>query len=213
MTTALIVGSTGLIGGQLLDLLLADNYYDKIIAPTRKPLAIENSRLINPVISFDKLSDVAAVLKADDVFCCLGTTIKQAKSKEMFRKVDFEYPLSLAKLSKANGAKQFLLVSALGADQNSPIFYNKVKGETESEINGVGFKSTHIFQPSLLIGPRKEHRSGEEAAKVFYKYLGFLVPKKYKSIESIHVARAMLAFAKKNQEGSYVHVSKDLQLF
>lgn len=213
MKVALIAGATGLIGGQLLELLLADSYYDKVIAPTRKPLSVEHPKLSNPVISFDKLSEYAAELKADDVFCCLGTTIKQAKSKEVFRKVDLEYPVAIAKVSKENGAEQFLLVSALGADKNSGIFYNKVKGETEEEIKNVGFKSIHILQPSLLIGPRKEYRSGEEAAKIFYKYFGFLVPAKYKSIESIKVARAMVALAKQRQAGTFIHESKDLQAY
>ncbi len=213
MKVALVAGSTGLIGGQLLELLLADNYYDKVIAPTRKPLEIQHAKLVNPVVLFDKLSDYSSELKADDVYCCLGTTIKQAKSKEIFRKVDLEYPVVLAKMAKENGAENFLLVSALGANKGSSIFYNQVKGETEERIAEIGIKSTHIFRPSLLIGPRKEYRSGEEAAKIFYKYLGFLIPEKYQGIESIKVARAMIAFAKKQEAGTFYHESKDLQSF
>ncbi len=211
MKTALVAGATGLIGGQLLDLLLKDSYYEKVIAITRKPLDVESSKLHNVVIDFSQLQNIATDLKADDVYCCLGTTIKQAGSKEVFRKVDYEYPTELAKITKSNGAKQYLLVSALGADPSSGIFYNQVKGETELAINKTGFESVHIMRPSLLIGPRKEHRSGEEAAKVFYKYLGFLIPKKYKGIESIKVARAMIALAKQNKAGHFIHESVALQ--
>lgn len=213
MKTALVAGATGLIGGQLLELLLADRYYDKVIAISRKPLELESSRLQNSVIDFAQLESAATDLKADDVYCCLGTTIKQAGSQNAFRKVDYEYPAQLARITKQNGARQYLLVSALGADPSSGIFYNRVKGETEVAIHEVGFESVHIMRPSLLMGPRKEHRSGEEAAKVFYKYLGFLIPAKYKGIESIKVARAMIALAKQNKAGYFIHESLTLQAY
>jgi uncharacterized protein YbjT (DUF2867 family) len=210
--TALLAGSTGLIGNQLLQLLLNDVAYDKVIALSRKPLDLRHPKLENIVLEADLLKQ-HAYLKADDVFCCLGTTIKQAKSKEAFRKVDFDYPLELAKTLHVNGAKQFLLVSALGSDKNSSIFYNRVKGEVEAAITAVGFASFHIFRPSLLIGPRKEQRAGEDAAKVFYKIFGFLIPQKYKGIESIKVARAMLAKAKEGNLGLFIHESDFLQKY
>lgn len=210
--TALLAGSTGLIGNQLLQLLLHDVAYDKVIALSRKPLEGTHPKLENIVLEADQLRQ-HATLKADDVFCCLGTTIKQAKTKEAFRKVDFDYPLELAKTLYANGAKQFLLVSALGSDKNSSIFYNRVKGEVEAAIASVGFVTFHIFKPSLLIGPRKEQRAGEDAAKVFYKIFGFLIPQKYKGIESIKVARAMLAMARENKSGLHIHESDSLQKY
>ena len=213
MKTALLAGATGLIGGQLLPLLLADNYYEKVIVISRKPLEIQHSKLQNVVVNFEQLYSVSNELKADDVYCCLGTTIRQVGSQEKFRRVDYDYPKELAWITRQNGARQYLLVSALGADISSRIFYNRVKGETELIISQSGFEGIHIFRPSLLIGPRKEHRSGEEAAKVFYKYLGFLIPAKYKSIESVKVARAMLAYAKQNQTGHFIHESIQLQAF
>jgi len=209
---ALVAGSTGLIGSQLLELLLNDSAYSKVIALSRKPLSISNPKLENVVVEASDFKDHSA-FKADDVFCCLGTTIKQAKTKEAFRKIDFDYPLTLATIMKANGATQFLLVSALGADKNSRIFYNQVKGEVEEAIGAVGISAYHIFRPSLLIGPRKEHRSGEDAAKVFYKIFGFIIPAKYKGIESIKVARAMLSFAKVNKPGKFIHESDEMQTF
>jgi uncharacterized protein YbjT (DUF2867 family) len=206
---ALLAGSTGLIGNQLLELLLADKYYSKIIALSRKPLAITNPKLENIVVEVEQLEKHQ--LKADDVFCCLGTTMKQAGSKAAFRKVDFDYPLQLAKVLKTNGAQQFLLVSALGANKKSGIFYNQIKGEIEEAITSVGFRTLHIFRPSLLLGARKDHRGGEEAAKVFYKIFGFLIPKKYQGLESIKVARAMQALAKKEISGVFVYESNALQ--
>jgi uncharacterized protein YbjT (DUF2867 family) len=208
---ALLAGSTGLIGNQLLELLLADKYYSKIIALSRKPLAITNPKLENIVVEVEQLEKHQ--LKSDDVFCCLGTTMKQAGSKGVFRKVDFDYPLQLAKVLKTNSAQQFLLVSALGANKKSGIFYNQIKGEIEEAITSVGFRTLHIFRPSLLLGPRKDHRSGEEAAKVFYKIFGFLIPKKYQGLESIKVARAMQALAKKEISGVFVHESDTLQMY
>jgi uncharacterized protein YbjT (DUF2867 family) len=209
---AIVAGSTGLIGAQLLGLLLNDDYYIKVIALSRKPLNIKHTKLENLIVAEGDWNVFASV-KADDVFCCLGTTIKQAGTKEAFRKIDFEYPLELAKKLKANGANGYYLVSALGADKNSSIFYNKVKGEVESAIAEVSFSSYHIFRPSLLLGERKEARSGEDAAKVFYKIFGFLIPKKFQAIDSAKVARAMLQKAKENKPGMFVHESVTLQNF
>jgi uncharacterized protein YbjT (DUF2867 family) len=211
MKTALVAGATGLIGKQLLDLLLKDDTYSVVKALTRTALNTAHPKLENIVIDFDTIAQHPALLKADDVFCCLGTTIKKVKTKEKFRKVDFDYPLELARVSKANGATQFLLISALGADKESGIFYNQVKGEVEEAIAAVGFTSYHIFRPSLLLGDRTEHRSGEDAAKFVFKYLGFLVPEKYKGIESIKIARAMLAEAKVAKSGIHIVESKALQ--
>ncbi len=211
--TALLAGSTGLIGGQLLQLLLNDDHYSSVVAISRKPLSISNPKLINLVCELHDLSNHRDQLKADDVFCCLGTTIKKAKSKEAFRAVDLEAPLQLAKISKVQGAKKFLLISSLGANKNSGIFYNQVKGEVEEAIKQVEFDSFHILRPSLLLGPRPEERTGEDAAKFFYKVFGFLVPKKYQAIESTKVVQAMLTFARLEQPGNFIHESDELQGF
>ncbi len=213
MKTALIAGATGLIGKQLLQLLLEDVNYEKVKAITRKPLDIQHTKLENIVLDFDKLSEYSVALKSNDVFCCLGTTIRIAKTKEAFRKVDFDYPLELARISKNQGAEQYLLVSALGADRNSGIFYNKVKGEVEETIGQLSFPTLRIFRPSLLLGDRTDQRAGEGAATAFFKIFGFLVPAKYKAIDSGKVARAMLTLAKENNPGFYFHESKELQKY
>jgi len=201
-----------LIGSQLVELLLSDLYYSKVIAISRRPLSITHTRLENVLMEIDQLPDHNQ-LTADDVFCCLGTTMKQAGSKEAFRKVDFDFPVQLAKLLKTNGAKQFLLVSALGSNKNSSIFYNQMKGEVEEAVANIGYNCLHVFRPSLLTGPRVEKRTGEDVAKLVYKYLGFLIPTKYKSIESIKVARAMQRLAKENRTGIFYHESEAIQKF
>ena len=213
MRIALLAGSTGLIGKQLLQLLLQDEAYSLVKAITRKPLEFNHPKLENIVLNFDDITSAGDKLKADDIFCCLGTTMKQAGSKAAFEKVDYLYPLEIALLAKNQGASQYLLISALGADPVSSIYYNQIKGRTEASINVVGFESVHIFRPSLLLGDRAEARTGEDAAKLVYKIFGFLIPLKYQSIDSGRVARAMLYFAKESKPGKFIHESAELQRF
>jgi uncharacterized protein YbjT (DUF2867 family) len=211
MKTALVAGATGLIGEQLLGLLLQGGQYDKVIALVRREVA-NRPKLEQRTINLDDEKDYEGV-KADDIFCCLGTTIGKAGSKENFRKVDFQYPLMLARAMKRNGAKQYLIVTALGANKNSSIFYNQVKGEVEDAISKIGFDSIHILRPSLLVGDRKEKRSAEDAAKWFYKAFGFLIPSKYKGIDVTKIARAMVAFAAEHERGIFIHESDVLQKY
>jgi uncharacterized protein YbjT (DUF2867 family) len=213
MKTALLAGTTGLIGSQLLKLLLESNRYGKVVAISRRALEIKDPKLQNVIADVDSLEGFKPALVADDVFCCLGTTMGKARTKDAFRRVDLDYPVLLAKLSREQGARQYFLVSALGANKSSSIFYNQVKGLTEEAITAFHFESYHVFRPSLLMGPRTEARAGEKAAQGVYKFLRFLIPKKYKAIESIKVARAMLAFAGKEQKGNFIHESAGLQRY
>lgn len=212
MKTALIAGATGLIGGQLLTLLLASEQYTKVIAFTRHALP-GHSKLIQLNIDGENRGVLDSGSSVDDVFCCLGTTMAKAHTKEKFYYVDFTLSSLLAKNSLQHGARQYLLVSALGANKKSSIYYNQVKGATEEAISNIGFETVHIFRPSLLLGPRAETRSAEDAAKFFYRIFGFLIPDKYKAIDSLKVARAMLHFASKHQQGNFVHESTALQNF
>ncbi len=180
--TALIAGATGLIGGQLLELLLKDNRYNEVIALSRKPLSSNHPKLTNVVIDFDRLAEQSDALRADDVFCCLGTTMKQAGSQKAFYKVDFEYPLQIAKITRALGARQYLLVTALGANKKSSIYYNRVKGGIEEAVGSQDFESYHIFRPSFLQGDRIENRPGEQATTAFLKLFGFQFPENLKRL-------------------------------
>lgn len=212
MKTALIVGATGLVGKNLLDLLLQSDEYNKVIVISRQALSLPaKAELV--ITDYKTLQNDVDKLIADDVFCCLGTTIRKAKTKEAFKEVDFDYPLSIAKITLEKGAKHFLLVSALGANANSSLFYNKVKGEIEQAISTLGFESFSVLRPSLLLGERSEQRAGEDAAKLFYKIFGLLIPKKYKGIEAKQVAKAMFLIANDKKSGTRVFESDALQDF
>lgn len=212
MKTALIAGSTGLIGQQLRQLLIESPFYEKVIAITRHDLPV-HSKLVQIKMEFGSITENSAMIKADDVFCCIGTTIAKVGSKEKFRQVDFYYPYLLARTTFATGAKQYLIVTSLGANKSSSIFYNEVKGEVEEAVSAVGFDSVHIFRPSLLLGDRQEKRPGEDTAKLFYQIFGFLIPRKYKAISSTKVANAMLYFATQDKKGIFIHESGELQQF
>lgn len=210
---ALVAGASGLIGKQLLKKLIADKYYKKIIVISRKRLDAplpENVR--NVVTDLDNLESVA-LSKIDDVFCCLGTTMKKAGSKGEFYKVDFSYPYALAKLAKGLGATKYLIVTAMGANKDSKIYYNRVKGEIEEALAKLGFASLIILQPSLLLGARNEKRPGERLAQVLAKNLSFLFVgpfKKYRAIEGEKVAGAMVSLAKMQGQGIIVMTSDEI---
>ena len=214
MKTALIAGYTGLIGSQLLSILLESNDYDKVIAVGRRNLDIQDPKLIQQKVDFNDIQ--LDEQNIDDVFCCLGTTMKKAGSKEKFRLVDFHYPVSLASYCLNNGAQQFLLVSSMGADEKSRFFYNQVKGEVEHAVSKLGYPRLDIFRPSLLLGDRGESRFAEDLGKVAMKLIGFLFlgpMKNYKAIDSGKVARAMNYFAQEEGVGNYLHSSADLQKY
>ena len=210
---ALIVGATGLVGSNLLSLLLQSDHYNEIHAITRKPLPA-NSKLKQFTNSGTELEKIPEAFKIDDVYCCLGTTIKKAGSKEAFSAIDFDYPLNVAKLSLENGASQYLIVTALGSSSKSSIFYNRVKGEVEEALRSLGFKSLKIFQPSMLLGSRNEKRLGEDFGKVLFSILGFLLLgpfKKYKAVEGARVAKALYETGAKALHGEEVILSDQIQ--
>jgi len=193
MKKALIYGSTGLIGEQLLPLLLESKNYEKVIALTRKPLGISHEKLVEVLYDFDQADNTK--LKADHIFCCMGTTIRNAGSTKRFYQIDHDYVVETARLAKEQDASLFSLVSAIGSNADSKIFYNRVKGEIEESIRQIGFKGLHIFRPSLLLGNRKEFRFGELIARIVMKYISFLVPAKHRGIQATQVAGIMEEYA------------------
>ncbi|PRY13682.1 uncharacterized protein YbjT (DUF2867 family) [Pontibacter ummariensis] len=210
---ALIVGASGLVGSHLLTLLLKSERYSQVISVGRRELPLIHPKLEQKVVDFDNLKQYAADLVADDVYCCLGTTIKKAGSKETFYKVDHTYVVQLAEITAEKGASQFLVVSAMGADAKSLFFYNQVKGEMERDVQAQPFTAVHIFRPSLLLGEREEHRTGEEiAAKVMKPLSGLMIGplEKYKPVEAEAVAQAMLFAARQNQQGVHVYPSDEI---
>lgn len=208
--TALIAGATGLTGSYLLQHLIRSDAYEKIKILTRKPLYFADPKVEVLLVDFDNLTPYKDKLHAHDVFCCMGTTIKKAKSKEAFKLVDLNYPLSIARLTKEMGAEQFLLISSMGANQNSMIFYSKVKGILENEIKKAGFVSLHIFRPSLLLGKRNEFRLGEKAGIVLYNLFSWIFIgklRKYKGIKAEKVALGMFKAAQLNIKGIHTYES------
>ena len=214
MKTALIIGSTGLTGSHLLHQLLESNQYDKVISFSRE-VEVEHPKLVNHIVDFDKPEEYCDLVKGNDFFCTIGTTIKQAGSKEAFRKVDFVFPKNFAKCAMDNGVSQFLIISALGADSQASNYYMKTKGEIEDFLKESTFKSVAIMQPSLLLGDRKEFRFAEKIGgavmKLFsFAFVGSLA--KYKAIESTTLANALYIIAQKNTLGFTVYKSDEIQL-
>ena len=193
----------------MLAKLLASPAYETVKVLLRAPLKIADLKLQTILFDFDN-PDASKVV-ADDVFCCLGTTIKRAGSKVAFRKVDFDYPILIAQLAKLNGAQRFSIVTAMGADAHSSIFYNQVKGEVEQKLAKFDFESLLIFRPSLLLGNRPERRFGEQIGGVFMRLFAPLIPLKYRAIEAVKVAEAMLQKTVGATPGVHVFESDALQ--
>lgn len=211
---ALLVGASGLVGYELLQILLEAPEYDSVTIFIRNKLDIKHPKLEQLVINFDNLLNYSKYFKVDDVYCCLGTTIKKAGSQQAFCKVDFNYPLTVAKLAKENDVKKFLIITAMGSDSGSKIFYNRVKGEVEEEIKKVNLPSLHIFRPSLLLGERKEFRFGEKLASILSPLFSvFMVGnfRKYKPIHGRNVALAMYRKGQTKEIGSYIYSSDAIQ--
>jgi uncharacterized protein YbjT (DUF2867 family) len=191
--TALIAGASGVTGQALLELLLAHPDYKKIILVLRKKLNLEHEKLEQLLVDFEQPEQLR--IPCDEVFCCLGTTMAKAGSKEQFSKVDHDYVLNLARETKAAGANAMFVVSAVGADEHSLIFYNRVKGMMERDLKALGFARLGIFRPGLLLGARIERRPGEAFAKTVYRFLNPLLPKPWKGIYPQQVAKAMVHLA------------------
>jgi uncharacterized protein YbjT (DUF2867 family) len=211
--TALVIGATGLVGEQCLQQLLEHKAYDKVIAVTRKKLSVQHSKLQNVVMDFDKPESVKDSLKCDDVYCAIGTTIKTAGSQEAFYKVDYEYPLRLAELCLQNGAKRFILVSSLGADATSGIFYSRTKGELEEALKKLNFEALLIFRPSILLGNRKEQRAGEAVGRFVAEKFSFLFAgplKQYRGTPADLLARVMIKTGTSGFKGTRVLENNDI---
>jgi len=193
--SALLVGATGLIGAFLLERLLASPRYSRVIVWARRPLAGSHSKLALEIVDFEHLAQRR--VEAEDVYCCLGTTIRQAGSQRAFRHVDFDYPVALAGVAARSGARRFLVVSALGANKHSRVFYNRVKGEMEEAVRIAGVPKTCVFRPSMLSGRQENKRFWEDVATAAGAVIGPLFGR-YRPIHGDQVAAAMLAAAEQD---------------
>jgi uncharacterized protein YbjT (DUF2867 family) len=190
--TVIVVGSTGLVGKEVVKQLLADTTCEKIILLVRNKPEINHPKIIEIVFNFSSSAYTLENLEADSMFICIGTTMKKAKTKEKFKEVDLDIPLKLAKLAKKINVQNVAVISAMGADSKSSFFYNRVKGEMETQLISLNLAYLTIVRPSLLIGDREEFRFGERFAEKVYKTLPFIYPKKYEPVAASSVANAMI---------------------
>lgn len=209
--TVIIAGATGLVGREILEGLLGDRTVMMVHSFGRRPPDIEHPKVTAHVVDFAALPELPP---ADEVYLALGTTIKVAGSQAAFRAVDYDANLAVAKAAVAAGAKKAGLVSAMGADTNSTIFYSRVKGELEDALAQLQFEGLVIARPSMLVGNRaaigQRTRRGEEWASAFGKVLGFLIPANFRPIEAAAVARALLS-AVPSAKGRKVLLSGSMQ--
>ena len=225
---ALIVGASGLVGQHLLQQLLANNTYSKVIALVRKPLLIKNLKLEQWQINFEHLEAELTsltllnskhqntnannkVTTIDHIFCTLGTTIKKAGSKTAFTNIDHHYPLLIAKHFYGQQTSLFAIVTAMSANEASAIFYNQIKGKIEKDLSNLGYLNLGLFRPSILSGQRDEFRLGEQLGTIVMNALAFMIPKKYQVIQAKKVAKAMLAYADNPPLGVSIIQSDQLQ--
>jgi uncharacterized protein YbjT (DUF2867 family) len=208
----MLCGATGLVGGECLRLLLADPTFQRVVVLTRRPLpddipaGANPARLEQHVVDFDRLDAQAHLFQVDTIICALGTTRKQAGSKERFRRVDFDYPLQIARLGRQQGADHFLLVSSIGANARSHFFYTRVKGEIEDAVSSLGYPAVSIVRPSVLLGERREARPGEKLAGLF----AFLTPPRYKPVAAAVVADALVQLARERTPGRRIVESREI---
>lgn len=221
---ALLVGATGLVGRQLLALLLADPDYGQVHVWVRRPLGRAHAKLVEHLVDFEVIASQRQAAEfrrtaerdapdVDTVFCCLGTTIKVAGSQAAFRRVDHDYVLAVARTAFEAGATRCVLVSAMGADSSSRVFYSRVKGDIEAAVSEIGFRSVSILRPSFLAGERAEHRPGEKLALRVLSPLSFLIPGKFRPISDHAVARAMIDTDRRAQAGVEIIESDRIQAF
>jgi uncharacterized protein YbjT (DUF2867 family) len=206
MRTALLAGATGLVGGHLLALLLEDGTWDRVVSIGRREVDVRHDRLEQVVA---QLPDVPALPAIDDAFCALGTTIKQAGSRDAFRAVDHDAVVALATGGQQAGARSFLHVTAMGANARSRIFYNRVKGETERDVAALGIPTTVAVRPSIIDGDRAEARRGEQLSLAVMRVAApVLGPVRLTRAEDI--AAAMVQQAKAAPAGTTVVSAREI---
>lgn len=203
----ILIGSTGLVGKEVLKILVSDPTITEIVTPVRSGQSLCSKHKVL-IYDFDKNENLVEFKGADVIICTLGTTMKKAKSKENFRKVDYEYPLNFAKIGKANGCIHYILNSAMGASVNSSIFYNKVKGEVEQSIRELSFEKYSILRPGLIGGNREEFRLFERIAVKVFTHIDFLIPKSLKINPAEKIAKAICEEIKKNFKGERILTSE-----
>ncbi|ARV05762.1 nucleoside-diphosphate sugar epimerase [Polaribacter sp. SA4-10] len=212
--TAIILGATGLTGAILLQKLIEDDRYESIKLFSRSKIEGLPDKVIQFIGDLLKLDQFKADFTADEVYCCIGTTSKKTPDKKRYKEIDYGIPVAAAQLSKENNIPTFLVVSALGANKNSTVFYNKTKGEMEQDVLKKQVKNTFILRPSLIGGDRKERRILEKIGLVVFKIIQplFIVKlNQYKIINAESIAQAMLNLANNNNSEEVIITSNEIK--
>lgn len=210
----ILVGASGLIGSNLLSELIQSEEISEVLLLVRKSTGISNPKVKELILNFDELNTYSSEIEGDIIYSCLGTTTRETPDSKLYRKIDLEYPLNLAKLGMKNGVSQFHIISSLGADPESSNSYLKLKGELEQELKKLNIPSLHIYQPSFLIGDRKENRLADKIMKPIFRLIDPLLIgplKKYRSIKAVHVAKVMLSQSIKDLKGTFIYPSIQIQ--
>ncbi len=208
--SVILAGATGLVGTEIMKILIDHEQFDPITVLTRRPIPDHNS-IIQLQVDFDHLSTHKELIRGDVVIIALGSTLTKAGSKEAFYKVDYTYCYEVARLAKENNAHRILLISSMGADENSRIFYSRVKGELETAVQKLQYPVVSIFRPSLILGNRQEFRLREEIGKIFGGLFSFLIPAKFKPIHARTIARAIVNTAIEDIHGFRVFESDEIR--
>ncbi|MBF0225345.1 MAG: NAD(P)H-binding protein [Desulfobacterales bacterium] len=210
--SVILLGGSGLVGGECLKKLCLDDNCHRITLLLRRPIPSEqlHPKIESHIINFDDIDSYREKISADKVICALGTTIKKAGNKESFYKVDYSYPYKIAQIALNNGANHFILVSSKGANPNSPFFYLKVKGELEQAISKVGYQKVTIFRPSLLMGKRADFRFGEELGKWLTQRFSFLLPKNIKPTPVDLLVNMIIQQTNTSHDGSRIIESAEM---
>lgn len=214
MKKALVFGATGFIGSQLLPLLLASTDYDRVTIVVRRDPGVAHVKLVTLVGDLDSLPSLAGRIEADDVFIALGTTKAKVPDQSAYYRIDHDYPVQAAALAQACGATGVFLVSAVGADPGSSVFYLRTKGDAERDVIARGLARTHVFRPSQLLGQREESRPLERFMIAVWPAIDWMLvggARKYRGIAGVDVARAMVRCANEGAAGVHVHEWADMQ--
>lgn len=211
MAKLLVLGATGLVGGIVVRLALDDPRVSEVIAPTRRPLSLQHARLTNPVVNFDSLDAHAPWWRVDAGISALGTTTQITRSKVAYEKIETGYPVAVAKLVRDYGAMAFAYISAIGASPNSRWFYLRAKGQTEQQLQRVGFPSLTLLRPSGIIGPRQPPRRAEQFVLGLYQIARPLLPKRWRVVTGEQVTKALLEAVLVAKTGTHIVESENLQ--
>ncbi|MDY6799959.1 MAG: NAD-dependent epimerase/dehydratase family protein [Bacteroidota bacterium] len=209
--SAIIFGATGLTGSYLVKKLTQNGQYQNIKVFNRRIQNYDNTKIEEYLINYNQINEYAHEFKADDVFCCLGTTLKKAGSKEKFFEIDHDLPIQIARICQNNHCETFIAISSIGANPDSKNYYLRTKGMMEQEILNLDFSFQAVVRPSMLLGKRNESRPTEALGKIIMKFCGFLFVGKLKKFRGIHaqtVAKAMIRIA--NQQNYFSKAGKNI---